>query len=612
VDIFLAHSDSFIKNHVQCYLLFAHAANKKHATGSSPNHVNLHKEGKVLRDRVPNLIMPLTNINDFSLLINDPSKSKRKIAAIQPKLKISQPSDIHEQEANRIAEQVMERSVPSAIDSLANHENKTTKNCHTCEVKKENDKKLGISRKLLDTYTLETTDQISKEIDDVRSSSGFPLDSSTKEFMESRFGYDFSHVRIHSDARAAKSAQSLHALAFTSGNDIVFNRDQYQPNTSAGRELLAHELTHIIQQGDGNPTIRRKPDPKIPKTVLKSETKGHKEASWVRPSTTPSTGPVLVGVIYFRTKEFHLDKNDDELLRKLAIAYAPFARRNVGKPKGDLGLKGIILGYADPRRSVEPDNQKLSEERAFWVQHRLLRHLAAESLLIVGNFDLVASGKGVDTMEDNDSIAEGNLLAPMRRAEIYLEGQAAEPDTSSVAPKQEDQAPQLPKVHDYSAWDRFDVAIREGNKSEIEIMALRMLGVTGTQFSNAGENLFWTPQVAHLVRGAPSIRRIGYKKPPWWDSRSAGMGRSQGRNAARNELLYKASLLKRDYIETAKFYDVHFEPRKGSYVMLLLELRKDKPDETAIERYIVNLEYLNFMMDETHDLAQEVLKLAQK
>ncbi len=66
--------------------------------------------------------------------------------------------------------------------------------------------------------------------------------------MSSRFGHDFSHVRVHSDATAAKSAQAVHALAYTVGSHVVFGPDQYSPGTTRGQHLLAHELTHVLQQ----------------------------------------------------------------------------------------------------------------------------------------------------------------------------------------------------------------------------------------------------------------------------------------------------------------------------------------------------------------------------
>jgi hypothetical protein len=82
-------------------------------------------------------------------------------------------------------------------------------------------------------------------------SPGQPLDVDTRTVMESRFCHDFSQVRVHTDAKAAESAQALDALAYTVGRDVVFGSGQYSPETSAGQNLLAHELAHVVQQGDG-------------------------------------------------------------------------------------------------------------------------------------------------------------------------------------------------------------------------------------------------------------------------------------------------------------------------------------------------------------------------
>jgi hypothetical protein len=79
-------------------------------------------------------------------------------------------------------------------------------------------------------------------------SPGQPLDAVTRAFMEPRFGHDFSRVRVHTDARAAESARAVNALAYTVGKDIVFGKDRYSPGTCPGRRILAHELTHSLQQ----------------------------------------------------------------------------------------------------------------------------------------------------------------------------------------------------------------------------------------------------------------------------------------------------------------------------------------------------------------------------
>jgi hypothetical protein len=85
------------------------------------------------------------------------------------------------------------------------------------------------------------------------SSFGLPLDAAARSFMEPRLGFDFSRVRIHTDAKSAESAGRVHALAYTVGRDIVFARDKYQLGSSEGRRLLAHELTHVVQQGAAHP-----------------------------------------------------------------------------------------------------------------------------------------------------------------------------------------------------------------------------------------------------------------------------------------------------------------------------------------------------------------------
>lgn len=87
-------------------------------------------------------------------------------------------------------------------------------------------------------------------IHDVLRSTGQPLESSVRKSMERRFGHDFSRVRINTDSRANESAGSVNALAYTVGRDMVFGRGQYVPGTLHGTKLIAHELAHVVQQGD--------------------------------------------------------------------------------------------------------------------------------------------------------------------------------------------------------------------------------------------------------------------------------------------------------------------------------------------------------------------------
>src|SRR4051794_3813739 len=78
-------------------------------------------------------------------------------------------------------------------------------------------------------------------------SNGRPLEPAARGYFEPRFGHDFSRVRVHYDPHAEALAHALNARAYTVGRDIVFGKDQYAPGTSAGRRLLGHELTHVVQ-----------------------------------------------------------------------------------------------------------------------------------------------------------------------------------------------------------------------------------------------------------------------------------------------------------------------------------------------------------------------------
>ena len=88
-------------------------------------------------------------------------------------------------------------------------------------------------------------------VGEVLNEPGHPLDDSTRAYMEPRFGHDFSKVRIHADERAAESARSVGARAYTVGKNVVFNTNQFAPQTRSGLHLLAHELAHVVQQQGG-------------------------------------------------------------------------------------------------------------------------------------------------------------------------------------------------------------------------------------------------------------------------------------------------------------------------------------------------------------------------
>lgn len=221
---------------------------------------------------------------------------------VQAKLSVSSPDDPQEREADAVASQVMRMPEPTVAAQQKEEEKIQTKEeeeveqaapvsvqrmCASCEQEQQVSTKLfrlvqrseesgysfaddtavegatdyHINRKELSLHssdiiqcsgrgppasspraTFETSLSSSK-------GSGSSLPASTKQFMEARFGADFSGVRIHTGSYAQNLSSSIHAQAFTHGNDIYFNSGKYAPHTEAGGTLLAHELTHTIQQG---------------------------------------------------------------------------------------------------------------------------------------------------------------------------------------------------------------------------------------------------------------------------------------------------------------------------------------------------------------------------
>ena len=103
-------------------------------------------------------------------------------------------------------------------------------------------------------------------------SPGQPLDGGTRTFMESRFGQDFSSVRVHTDDQAARSAHTVDALAYTVGQQVVFARNAYSPTSAAGTRLLAHELAHVVQQGNAKTSTPRRIGPENDSSEREADT----------------------------------------------------------------------------------------------------------------------------------------------------------------------------------------------------------------------------------------------------------------------------------------------------------------------------------------------------
>lgn len=158
---------------------------------------------------------------------------KKQRLGLQTKLKVNEPGDIYEQEADRIADQVMATPAPHAVSNAPPR------------IQRFAGQPAG------------QAEAAPASVNQALSSPGRPLEPALRQDMEQRFGYDFSRVRVHSGAAAEQSARDVNAHAYTVGHDIVFGAGKFALATPAGRRLLAHELAHTVQQSGGDLAIQR-------------------------------------------------------------------------------------------------------------------------------------------------------------------------------------------------------------------------------------------------------------------------------------------------------------------------------------------------------------------
>ena len=170
--------------------------------------------------------------------------------AIQTKLAINKLGDSYEQEADRIADQVMATPAYTAVSGTPPRIQRFS----------------GQSNGQMDA--------VPASVDQALASPGRPLDPALRQDMEPRFGYDFSRVRVHSDGAAAKSARDVNAHAYTVGRDIVFGAGRFAPDTKEGQHLIAHELTHVVQQSGAH----REPNPALSNVVQRQPTQYYEKS----------------------------------------------------------------------------------------------------------------------------------------------------------------------------------------------------------------------------------------------------------------------------------------------------------------------------------------------
>lgn len=201
------------------------------------------KENRSSRIRKPDLIQPSISSADRVLFLqrtigNQAVERMIRSGTLQAKLRIGQPGEEYEEEADRVADQVMRMPDTCAPEDEERIQAKTTSNSNS-----------------------EVDRGIENQMESMKGG-GHPLSEGERAFIEPRFGYDFSNVRLHTDANAAEVALGLNAKAFAIGRDVAFGAGHYALGTVEGRKLLAHELAHVIQQRDfvSAGALQKKPD----------------------------------------------------------------------------------------------------------------------------------------------------------------------------------------------------------------------------------------------------------------------------------------------------------------------------------------------------------------
>jgi hypothetical protein len=175
---------------------------------------------------------------------------------LQPKLTVNQPGDSYEREADRVADEVMRIPEGRSVQRM----------CAACEEEiqvqrlsvaasgpEEEEEQVQTKREVPELGRRHGVEYAPPIVDAVLQGRGEPLDGHTRQFMESRFLHNFAGVRVHVGDQASASARAVRALAYTVGHNIVFGSGQFAPSGDSGRRLLAHELTHVIQQTGGSP-----------------------------------------------------------------------------------------------------------------------------------------------------------------------------------------------------------------------------------------------------------------------------------------------------------------------------------------------------------------------
>lgn len=235
-------------------------------------------------------------------------------------------------------------------------------------------------------------------VQEVLGSPGQPLDAGTRAFFEPRFGHDFSKVRIHADEEAQQSAQAMNARAYTVGEDLVFGPGEYKPQMSAGRQLLAHELAHVVQQSNQQPVASEAALEREASTVARTATSGNK----ITTQAAAPQGSMLFERRTANNKEFEVG---DVVLNTQASA--------------DVRTKGVLFPGADQAHIVVTGDHKLGYEVAYTTPDDPFRWEHLKDIVDSGSVDISAVGP-TDTFKVKEAAGGKERIVDKSLTEIAL------------------------------------------------------------------------------------------------------------------------------------------------------------------------------------------------
>ncbi len=348
------------------------------AQRESPEHdASAHRLG---RGKVP-VVTPVNALWNHVATTPDGSRSSRPGFAhpiVQPKLEVGAPDDQYEREADHVADMVMRMPDPAPAVSTASPGRLATRRvqrlCSECEDELES----GPADELIQPKpggggTPSQAPAATQAGISAMRGGGWPLPPAARRTFEPRFGSDFSGVRIHADSRASGLAKSLSARAFTVGNDIAFAAGQYHPGTQSGDRLLAHELTHVVQQGAADrPFVQRNGEPgtSVYKDQVSSTSTNIKEPGvWEgevdrREYRSASDKKLKKAPILSSRVGLRFDANSCEVTIPYKVAFAHPSAAN-------WPVCGADAGSAPPAHLGPDDYQDLSEQFVSVANDRL-------------------------------------------------------------------------------------------------------------------------------------------------------------------------------------------------------------------------------------------------